>query len=403
MGNKILVADDSKLVISLVKNIFENENKNFTVICANDGKEAIEKAINEMPDIILMDWQMPEMSGLEALKELRSNEKTKQMPIIMLTASETIGEAFKLGANDFVPKPFNKDELIARVHTLLELVNIRNELKQKNIDHEIQNNKLKLQKEILVKQKKELSEAREIANKVNKIILPSNDMLKELIPEHFILSMPVNEIPSNFYWLAKKEKYIFLCLGFLPNSNISSAIFTSCAVNVFHELLMVNFDLKEIKPIQALEKLREKFSDNPTTDLSLKRSADIVFCIIDLDKKILQYSGVNVPVFVIKNDKLVELKTDNSETGIIDKSLKLTNHKVQLANNDLLYILNDGFNDNSDVIVESGYISKEISEILKKIHQKEMNKQKELLERTFKNWRKDLKQINDILALSIKF
>lgn len=402
MGSKILIADDSKLVVSLVKNIFESESKDFTVISANDGKDAIDKAESEMPDIILMDWQMPEMSGVEALKELRKNEKTNQIPIIMLTASESTGEAFELGANDFIPKPFNKNELITRVHTLLNLVNLRNELKQKNVDLEIQHNKLKLQKDILVKQKRELNESKELALTTSKIITPSQDFIKKIISEYFILSIPVNDIPSNFYWVAKKENKLLFCLGYLPNNGISNVIFASCAINIFNDFLNNLTEAKEIQSVQFLTKLREKLTENTTSEVPFKRHVDIVFCIIDFDKKILQYSGVNVPVFVIKKDKLVELKTDRTESSINDKNLKLTNHKVQLAEEDHIYILNDGFNDCNNGVMESGYISKEITEILKKIHHKDINKQKELLERTFKNWKDDLKQINDILAFCIK-
>ncbi len=133
-----------------------------------------------------------------------------------------------------------------------------------------------------------------------------------------------------------------------------------------------------------------------------KKILDIIFCKIDLDKKIMNYSGINVPIFVVKNDKLVELKSDNSADGFILNDFKLTNHKVQLAKGDTLYILNDGFSDSNSGVIEKSYISDEISSLFMKVYKKEMGKQKTLFEKTFESWRKELKQLKDILALGIK-
>jgi DNA-binding response OmpR family regulator len=402
MANKILIADDSKLVVSLVKNIFENEQDDFIVISAVDGKDAIDKAEKELPDIILMDWQMPEMSGIEALKLLKKNEKTKSIPVLMLTASESTNEAFEFGAYDFIQKPFNKTELVARVANSLELVNTLSELKLKSIDLEIQHNKLKIQKDILVKQKKELTESHEIALKISQIISPEQNYLERFFSEFFFLSLPINEIQSNFIWASKHGKVIFICLGFISNSNISTVLLSSGINNVLNTFVNENEDENDLQPAKILTILNEKFKSETEQINFNKRCSDIVFCSLDLEKRSMQYSGINVPIFIIKNNKLVELKTDKNEIGISEKNIKFTNHRVQLAKGDLIYILNDGFNESKTVLTKSSYISDEIINVLNKIYTKDMAKQKELFEKAFKLWKKDIKQVNDILALGIK-
>lgn len=402
MGSKILIADDSKLVVSLVRSIFENEKDDFTVITANDGKEAFEKADNELPDIILMDWQMPELSGIEALKLLKQNEKTKSIPVIMLTATESTNEAFEFGANDFVQKPFEKTELIARVKTSLELANSLKEIKLKNIDLEIQHNKLKIQKDILVKQKKELAESQELAIIISRIIEPTKSILEQILQEHFLLTIPVSEIPSNFLWGTRKGKLIIFCIGFMAKSNISTILLSSGILNILNLIINNTENEKDMQPSLILMQLNEKLKNISDANNSIFKGNDLIFCSIDLDKKSMQYSGINIPVFVIKNNKLVELKTDNSKSGINDSNLNLINHKVQLAKGDLIYILNDGFNQNRTGMTESSYVSDESINVLKKIYRKEMGKQKELFEKTFGLWKKELKQTNDILALGIK-
>lgn len=401
MSNTILIADDSKLVVSLVRSIFEGIADQFKVVAAANGKDAIEKTLTEQPDIILMDWQMPEMTGLEALKVLKKNPKTAHIPVIMLTASESTTEVYELGASDFVQKPFNKMELIARVKTSLEAVNANKELKQRTIELEIQRDKLKLQKDLLVKQKKELAESADYAVKVQNLLMPYKFLSKNNIGEHFLFEIPLSDIPSHFFWIQKKDNLIFLCVGFHSKTGISSLLLTSAIVNELNNVLnsaketnyQSNFLLLELQ--NALEKL--SCSKNEKTHCT-----DLVFCILDPAKKTMQYAGVNVPIFVMKNEKLVELKTEKDALGFGSNELNFVNHKVQLANGDLIYILNDGFNEAKLGIMEEAFISDEILALFKKIYSKDLSKQKSLLEKAFENWRKDLKQVNDILAFGLK-
>jgi DNA-binding response OmpR family regulator len=400
MGNKILIADDSKLVVSLVRNIFQSQEEDFIVLIAADGREAIEKTEKELPDLILMDWQMPEMNGIDALKVLKSNIHTSDIPVIMLTASETTSEAFEYGAIDFIQKPFNKNELIARVKTILEAVNSKKELKQKTIELDIQRDKLKSLNEILVRQKKDLLANKIQASLVQKLITPKPETLKKLIPTHFTLKIPVNEIPTYFLWSSKHENIIYFCIGFQRLHSTLSVLMSSGIMNILNEQLIENKG--DVQPSDLLSELINRLISATCSDEYEMKFPDIVLFTIDTVKKTLQYSGINVPIFVMKKDKLVELKTDKIKQTSDISTISFTNHKVQLASNDMIYILNDGFNNTKSTMIEDSYISDEILSLIKKMYTKEMQKQSTMLEKTFDNWKKDLKQVNDILVLGVK-
>lgn len=137
-SDTVLVVDDTPKNIQVLGTILREEGFNINV--ATNGKEAIETANKVNPDIILLDIMMPEMDGFEACKLLKQNEKTAHIPIIFLTAkteAEDILKGFELGANDYVTKPFNSAELLARVKTHLELVQGRNELKRQSMERKI--------------------------------------------------------------------------------------------------------------------------------------------------------------------------------------------------------------------------------------------------------------------------
>jgi len=119
---KILVADDIKQNVKLLRVILTASE--YDVIEAYDGEEALAKAKTENPDLILLDIMMPRLTGYEVCQKLRADKKTKDIPIVMITALHEMDDRIKgieAGADDFISKPFNKAELLARVKSLLRM------------------------------------------------------------------------------------------------------------------------------------------------------------------------------------------------------------------------------------------------------------------------------------------
>lgn len=120
MSKKILVVDDEADVLDLV--CMNLRSSGFTVLTAENGALALQKARAELPDLIILDIMLPEMSGLEVCKTLKKEPATSAIPIIMLTAkSEEVDRVvgLELGADDYVAKPFSPRELALRVKSVL--------------------------------------------------------------------------------------------------------------------------------------------------------------------------------------------------------------------------------------------------------------------------------------------
>lgn len=120
---KILIVDDVMSNVLLLKVLLTNEK--FAIATASNGRQALEQVEKEKPDLVLLDVMMPDMSGFEVAQHLKSNPQTAEIPIIFLTALNStadIVKGFQVGANDFISKPFNKEELIIRVTHQISLV-----------------------------------------------------------------------------------------------------------------------------------------------------------------------------------------------------------------------------------------------------------------------------------------
>ena len=120
---KILIVDDVMSNVLLLKVLLTNEK--FQIATASNGRQALDQVIKEKPDLVLLDVMMPDMSGFEVSQQLKANPEMAEIPIIFLTALNStadIVKGFQVGGNDFISKPFNKEELIIRVTHQISLI-----------------------------------------------------------------------------------------------------------------------------------------------------------------------------------------------------------------------------------------------------------------------------------------
>lgn len=118
--SKLLIAEDEDHIFRMLE--FRLKNAGHEIVWAENGQQAIETARSELPDLIIMDVMMPILNGLQALKELKSESTTADIPVVMLTASvqeSDIVAGIDAGATDYIKKPFSFPELLARINRIL--------------------------------------------------------------------------------------------------------------------------------------------------------------------------------------------------------------------------------------------------------------------------------------------
>jgi len=130
--SRILVVDDNAQNRELLEAYLE-DLENVTTLSAASGQEALEKVAAQKPDLILLDIMMPRMSGFEVCKKLKSDPATRPIPIIMVTALHEMGDierGVEVGTNDFITKPVNRIDLLARVRSLLRIRHAASDLER---------------------------------------------------------------------------------------------------------------------------------------------------------------------------------------------------------------------------------------------------------------------------------
>ncbi len=189
----ILIIDDTPAELKLLNGLLKAEG--YKVRLIPDGKTALNAIDNKPPALILLDINMPDMNGYEVCKKLKSSPKTRDIPIIFLTANteiEDIAKGFKLGAVDYVTKPFNSDELLVRIKTHLQLTLFREKIIDLNAKQREAN---KEQNDWNEKFGEKLDQKTKDILKMNKILIKKNEILKcrDSILKFLLVFHPITE------------------------------------------------------------------------------------------------------------------------------------------------------------------------------------------------------------------
>jgi serine phosphatase RsbU (regulator of sigma subunit) len=150
--------------------------------------------------------------------------------------------------------------------------------------------------------------------------------------------------------------------------------------------------------IQVITSLRQKGELGESND-----GMDIALYVLDMKNKNLEFAGANNPLILFRNKELIQIKGDKMPIGIHTRSDKpFTNHEMNILEEDVLYVFSDGFADQFGGPDQKKFMVKQLKNLLTDIHELEMEKQRDILENTFLEWKGKNPQIDDILILGVK-
>ena len=259
------------------------------------------------------------------------------------------------------------------------------------------------QHEELLFQKKQITDSIQYAKNLQSALLPDLKTVKKIIPKHFIFYLPKDIVSGDFYWVKKINQYTVIAAADCTGHGVPGAFMSVLGITLLNEILR----RKEVKKAnQALEFLRHDLKNTlhqTEHGYSLNNGMDIALCIIDTEKRILQYSGANTPLYFIRNEKLMEIKPTRNPIGLTPIEIPFQNHEIELQEDDIFYLFSDGFIDQFGGDFGKKYRSRRFKHLLLKIHDKPLDEQKKMLIENYKNWVHDeYEQLDDIMIVGFK-
>ena len=319
---KILVVDDEPRNVKILQ--IQLNARGYTVYTAADGLEALDIVEKEMPDLILLDINMPKMDGFEVVRRIRTNETTEFIPIVMITALRDTREnrikSIEAGADDFIEKPFDSLEVLARVRSLL---------------------RIKQYQDTLAKHNARLEEELQMARSIQEILIPQ-DGVQELsgfrIASRCCPEMAVGGDFFDIWEIAPNRLGVFI-------SDVMGHGVSAAFVTVFIKTILAEFQQQiEDNPGYLLEILNTRFNDLISSRLFMFATA---FCgIINLNKGelVCANAGHSFPLLYNSDQQTYQTigdKNTGNGLGIWQESVYETMH-YPFDRSSRLFLYTDG-------------------------------------------------------------
>jgi sigma-B regulation protein RsbU (phosphoserine phosphatase) len=403
----ILYIDDEQDNLTVFYSAFR---RNFKVYLANSGQEGMEIMRQHRVHLVIADQRMPEMTGIEFLEKIKLEyPDCIRMVLTGFTDVEAIIQAINKGrVYRYITKPWSKDDLKITIDHALETY----ELKQQNrkLFTDLEDANLTLEKKVIERTKKIESQRREItdsiqyASRIQSALLPEKEELDKHLPSYFILNKPRNIVSGDYYWLAHKDNKVVVAVADCTGHGVPGAFMSILGLAFLNEVLN---QAESISANSILNQLRSHVikSLHQTGKADEARDGmEMALCVVDFKKKRLQYSGAFRPLYMIRDDELIEFKGDSMPIGIYNEDdISFNNKELILNENDIIYMFTDGYIDQLGGPDRKTFKSKQFKQLLIDIHPKPLNEQKALLEKEYQAWRRDIEQIDDIMVMGIRF
>ena len=274
--------------------------------------------------------------------------------------------------------------------------------KQKNII-EIQKLETEKQKEIIEEKQKEILSSISYAKRLQEAILPPNSLIKQNLPDSFFFYKPKDIVAGDFYWLETDQKnsnaLLFAaadCTGHGVPGAMVSVVCSNALNRTVNEFGITN-------PGEILDKVSELVVETfEKSESEVNDGMDISLCYFDKSKNELKWSGANNPLWIIRNNTLIEYKPNKQAIGKVDVPLPFITQTIQLQKNDILYLFTDGYADQFGGEKGKKFKLSSLQELfLSKCHLP-MDEQLKEVEKTLSNWKGNIDQVDDILIIGIR-
>lgn len=251
---------------------------------------------------------------------------------------------------------------------------------------------------------KDITDSIHYAKRIQEAILPPESAFRQLLPESFVFYEPKDIVSGDFYWLEQWGHQILVAAVDCTGHGVPGAFMSIVAHNILTQTVNV---LGLTKPALILNEtnrqLSKKLNQDPD-EATVRDGMDICLCSINLQKSQIEYAGANNSLWIIRDKELIELPANKFPIGAFvgEELQQFTNHEWQLKAGDTIYLFTDGFADQFGGPKGKKFKYKQLQQLLLDNCALSLSEQKQLLSRTFKQWKGEQEQLDDVLIIGIR-
>jgi len=277
------------------------------------------------------------------------------------------------------------------------------ELEVANTEIEAQRDFARSQRDQIAQQQKSIMDSINYAQTIQNSLLPSAQVLKNKLPDHFVLLKPRDVVSGDYYWFSDQESHYYIAAADCTGHGVPGAFMSMLGMALMNEIVNQN---PSIEPDEMLNELRlqimETLHQRGNADAA-RDGMDMVVCSVNREEGLLQFAGANNPLYLIRNGELIEYKTDKMPVSVHDIMHPFKGHEISLKPGDQIYVFSDGYADQFGGPDRKKFKYRPFKELLVANSGKDMTEQGLLLDKAFERWMGDVEQIDDVIIIGLKF
>jgi serine phosphatase RsbU (regulator of sigma subunit) len=255
-----------------------------------------------------------------------------------------------------------------------------------------------------MRQEREINESMKYASYIQQALFPSESIINRLIPDHFIFYQPREAVSGDFYFVSGRNDKIVIAVGDCTGHGIPGAFMSILGITFLNEIISHG---TYSGAGSVLNQMRERVMEalcQTGNDYEQKDGIDLALCLIDPVNSKLEYAGAFNPVYIVRDQNLIEISGDKMPVGVgAEEERSFTSHTYDICNNDILYLFSDGFADQFGGPQGKKFKYQSFRKMLCSVSNLPMEEQKQVIRNTFNGWKGNNQQLDDVLVLGFRY
>ncbi|MBI9067220.1 MAG: SpoIIE family protein phosphatase [Salinivirgaceae bacterium] len=391
-----------------LKENLETEVENRTAKLKNTNKKLKEAIINNSNNntkLYLQRIQIEKQSNelQERNTELEKAFKKSNIQHIKLEKALRDNEKHRYELQQILSEIQEKNDRLTSQNE--EIITQRNHIETQHEELQSQIELAVAQRDKIVTQQEEIFDNINYASRIQYALFPPLDLIQQLLPEHFLFNSPKDVVSGDFYWVSQNRRKTVIAVGDCTGHGISGAMMSMLGTAYLNEIINKH-DVTNASLI--LEQLRERVISSlhqqvtDTIDYS-RDGMDISVCIIDILDNTLEYAGANNPIYLFRNEELMELLPDRMPIGIHEFHKEVFHtHILEIHKNDNVFMFSDGYADQFGGKKGKKLKYNRFKQILQESCVYDISERENFLKSQFNEWKGENEQIDDVLVLGFR-
>lgn len=259
------------------------------------------------------------------------------------------------------------------------------------------------QREELQLRNNDLTDSLNYARRIQAALLPAEHHIKKILPDHFIYYRPMHIVSGDFYWVSERDNRFFIVAADCTGHGVPGALMSMIGLELLQKIINeMKVDESDQILLTLNRELESAFFKEESGKAMIKDGIEMSICVINRDTMDMEFSGAFLPVYIVRDDKLIEIKGDKQNVVQSFAEVSFNRSRLKLQEGDILYLFSDGYADQFGGPDNKKFMYRRLRHILLTISKYPLSDQKRILDETITAWMQEYEQIDDMMIMGVR-